>query len=520
MTVAADPTPAASSSASIRRRELPELPRAPALESKEPVPADLAEIDELIERITSEDEATRDDGVRRIAELTPRLVPAIRRRLDALATKADTGAMKLLLGDIRQKLRGERDDDPNQQAAAERDRATDYLDFVLKRPRPRDGAWKNLVTALALRRMLEHLGTTPAARGIVEVYVRFGEFMRLDAQRALARLGDRAVPALLEARRHPAEKISRWATRQLDALGRLTPGQAAQIADPQILSDVFRAWGRTRDLDAARIVISFAGSERGQLREAARQAIAMFGEAGHWQLRDAYENVVGKRAPRDWTWERTARELFGELDRLRRLEVEDLFEAGQKAQASGDLDAMRKAFDEVLARAPFFERADEMVGGYWAYGKKNADEKPSDALFALRRAERLSRGASHHDRIESLLLTMEAERLGSTGVVDRNLFKRALELDPGNARAKEALDTLSRPIARGDKKVRYSIAGGIGIAGLLGVLFVLFRPRRKADAGAPAEPKPAATEPDAAEPAVPNAVEPAVPNAAEPKTET
>jgi len=475
----AAPAPAGSAA----RRELPELPRAPALEPKEPVPADLAEVDDLLARISGEDEAGRDDGVRRIAELTPRLVPAIRRRLDGLAGKSDADAMKRLLGDIRRQVKDQRDD-TDTTADSARDRATDYLDFVMKRPRPRDPAWQNLARVLGLRRMLEQLGTTPAARGIVEVYVRFGEFLRVDSQRALARLGDRAVPALLEARRHPAEKISRWATRQLDALGRVTPGQAAQIADPSILADVLRAYGRTRDLDAARIVVSFAGSERGQLREAARQSIAMLGEAGHWQLRDAYENVVGKRAPRDWTWERTARELFGEFDRLRRAEVLDRFEEGQKAQAAGDLEKMRAAFDDVLARAPLFERADEMVGGYWEYGRRHAGDRPAEALIALRRAERLSRGAPHHDRISSLLYTLEAERLRATGIVDRNLIQRAQSLDPDNTRAKEAVAALSRPLTRGDKAVRYSIAGGIALAGLLGVLIVLFRPRKTAEAAA------------------------------------
>jgi len=469
----ATPSPPGSAA----QRQLPELPRAPPLEPKEPVPADLAEVDDLVARISGDDEAARDDGVRRIAELTPRLIPAIRRRLDGLATKSDADAMKRLLGDIRRQVKDERDD-TDAGADTARDRATDYLDFVMKRPRPRDPAWQNLVKVLALRRMLEQLGTTSAARGIVEVYVRFGEFLRVDSQRALARLGDRAVPALLEARRHPAEKISRWATRQLDALGRVTPGQSAQITDPIVLADVLRAYGRTRDLDAARIVVSFAGSERAQLREAARQSIAMLGEAGHWQLRDAYENVVGKRAPRDWTWERTARELFGEFDRLRRAEVLDRFEEGQKAQAAGDLELMRTAFDDVLARSPLFERADEMVGGYWEYGKRHAADRPAEALTALRRAERLSRGAPHHDRIASLLLTLEAERLRTTGVVDRNLIQRALSLDPDNARAKDAMAALSRPLARGDKALRYSIAGGIALAGLLGVLIVLFRPRK------------------------------------------
>jgi hypothetical protein len=467
------------------RRELPELPRAPD-ELKQATLADLGEIDELLARISGEDASARDDGVRGIVELTPRLVPAIRKRLDDLGASADKNALKQLLAETRRAAKDEpRDDTPG---AAEDKPSTgpDYLTLLVARAKPSSATWRDLVKVIALSRMLEHIGTTPAARGIIDVYVRFGDFLRIDTQRALARLADRAVPALLEARRYPSEKIAHWASRQLDMLGRAAPSQAVQIADPEVLSDVLRAYGRTHDLDAARIVVSFAGSERGQLRTAARQAIAMLGEAGHWQLRDAYEDVMGKRAPRDWTWERTARELFGELDRLRRAEVYDLFEAGQKAEAAGDLAQMRKAFDEVLVRAPFFERGDEMVGGYWEYAKKYAREKPEDAIAALRRAERLGSTGPAHDHVESLLLTLEANRLAEQHVIDRGLYRRALELDGDNARAREALTVLARPARTDDHGLRYLAAASILGAGLAGAAFVFFR--RRPEGGVKSQP--------------------------------
>ena len=472
---AAPPAAAATPS----KRELPELPKAPELQVKEPSVADISEIDELLDRIAGDQELAREEGVRAILELGPRSVPAIRRRLEAIAGNSDKGAMKTLLLAIRKRARDDTKDEVPGGPAEKPDSGPDYFKLVLADAKPSQGAWKDLVRVLALSRMLEQIGTTPAARGLVDVYVRFGDFLRIDTQKALARLGDRAVPALIETRRHQAERIGHWASRQLDMLGRAAPSQAVTIDDPAVLADVLRAYGRTKDLDAARIVISFAGSERSQLRDAARQAIGMLGEAGHWQLRDAYEDVVGKRAQRDWTWERTARELFGELDRLRRAELLSRFEAGQKAQAAGDLEAMRSAFDEVLARVPFFERADEMVGGYWEYGKKHADDRRDDAIFALRRAERLSRGAPAHDAIESLLLTLDAERLAATHVIDRSLLKRAVTLDPTNERAKKQLDALSRPRTTDTSSLRYGVAGGIALGGILGVLFVLFAGKLK-----------------------------------------
>jgi hypothetical protein len=152
---------------------------------------------------------------------------------------------------------------------------------------------------------------------------------------------------------------------------------------------------------------------------------------------------------------------------------------------------MRSAFDDVLARAPFFPHAGEMVLGYLEYGKRNADDQPEEALTALRRAERLSQGERNHDQIESLLLTLEAERLARSGVVDKNLLKRALELDPGNQRARERQNELRLPPSSGGEKRRYYVAAAVGLAGVLGVLAVLLRPRGKrektpgADAGAP-----------------------------------
>jgi hypothetical protein len=457
--------------------ELPELPRVPSLELAVPRPEDLAELDAVLARISSSDSAEREAGTREILELSPRLVAAMRRRLGTIAEQANRNAMKILLYDVRRAAREQPEDEPDDGRAEKKD-GPDYLTLLVAKPQKPESAWRDLTRVLALSRMLEHVGSTEAVRGIIEVHVRFGEFLRVDTQRALARLGDRAVPALIEARRHPTERIGKWAFRRLDAAGRAAPGQAAQIGDVQVLADVLRAYGRTKDLDAARIVVSFAGSERTQLREAARQAVAMLGESGHWQLRDAYENVVGKRAQRDWGWERTARELFGELDRLRRVEIADVFEKGLAARQKGDLEAMRVAFDQVLARSPDFQRADEMADGYFAYATQHADDQRERALLGLRRAERIGTDAARKKKIQSLLLSLEADRLGERGIADRSLLKRAIDADPDNARAREQLAELTRAPAPSDRRTRYAVAGAIGVSALLGVLFILFRPRK------------------------------------------
>lgn len=497
----AQPSPASSASASASaagpaptQRRLPELPKAPSIELPAPKPEDLARLDDHLARLTDPDPHTRDNAQREILEVETQLVPALRFRLNKIAETEDREAMKRTLQAIRQKAR----DDLRNEGKGKVE-TPDYLVMLSQYARPKERAWVAVTRAVAISRMLERIGTVEAVRGLIDVYVRYGEFLRVDTQLALARLGDKAVPALIEARRHPAEKISSWAGRQLDALGKAIPSEAVQTTDHQVLADVLRAYGRTRDLDATRIVVSFAGTERAQVREAARQAIALLGEAANWQLRDAYENVVGKRAARDWTWDRVARELFFELDRLRSAEVDELFEKGQKAAAEGDLETARAAFDQVLARSPLFERRDEMVGAYWEYGRRFGDERRGAAIDALKRAERLSEGSASFSKIQSLRLALEAEERLELGVADRTLVRKALELDPDNERAQKLAARFARPDPGSSTgySPRFTAAITIGVVSLLGVAWVLLR--RPKEAGAEGAPEAAAAPDDSTE---------------------
>ncbi len=482
---------ASSAPVAATQRRLPELPKARPLELPAPKPEELEEVERRLTALTDPDATTRDNAAREILETEARLVSAIRFRLGKIADSEDRDAMKRALLAVRREAR---DDLRDEQASEGKGKVAtpDYLQMLVQHARPKDRSWVNVTRVVALSRMLERIGTVEAVRGLIDVYARYGEFLRVDTQLALTRLGERAVPALIETRRHQAEKIANWAGRELDALGKGIPSEAVQTTDHQVLADVLRAYGRIRDPDAARIIVSFAGTERSQVREAARQAIALMGETGNWQLRDAYENVVGKRAQRDWSWERTARELFAELDRLRTAEVTDLFDAGQKAQAEGDLERMRAAFDQVLAKSPLYERRDEMIGGYWEYGRRFADDRRPAAIDALRRAERLAEGTPHQAKIASLRLTLEAQERLAAGTADRALLRRALELDADNARARKLSAQFEQPDpGDGGAGQRYIAALTIGIVSVLGIAWVLLRRGAKPPAAAvPAEPEP------------------------------
>jgi hypothetical protein len=466
-------------------RVLTTLPKPPSLDVPPPDPASIEALDTHLSHLVSHDPGVRESAVSEILEVEADRLPAIHRRLATLAESSDHEAMRDLLSQVKDKtrdaIRGEREHD--------KDAALDYLEMLESHAHPDAKTWRDLVSVVAMSRMLRQIGSVNAARELVSIYARFGEFLRIEMQRQVERMGDHAVAALIEAERHPAPKIAQWAKRQLDALGKAIPGEAVQTSDPEALADILRAYGRARDPDAARLVISFANSERTQIREAARQAVVLMGEVATWQLRDTYENVVGKKPPREWSWERTARELFGEFDRLRLAQGHALFEEGLARERSGKLDEMAALFDQVLGRSPVFEQAVEMVPGYLAYAKSHLDDAPDRATSALRRVERL---ATTNDaagkEASSLLATLEAEALFARHVADQTLVRRALDLNPGNTRARRLLDHMSRGDADGEARFhRYAAAGAVGVAAALALLFILLRKG--------AEPAPKANEP-------------------------
>ena len=496
---------------------LPELPAIPSLEVARPIPADLEEVDERLTKLCSSDAAEREAARREVLEVDAKSVDALRFRLASTAEGSKHDELKGLLLEIRKKGRDDARDEDQADGKHGRVKTPDYLEMASAHPEPHSKAWCSLISVLAESRMLAQIGTVEAVRGLIDVYVRYGEFLRVDTQLQLEALGDRAVPALIETRRHPAEKIAKWAARELDTLGKAIPSETVQTPDLQVLADVLRAYGRVRDPDSARIVVSFANSDRYQIRDASRQAIAMFGEVGAWQLRDTYEDVVGKKPPRDWNWERTARELFGEFDRLRSVEVSKLYEAGVAARERGDLEGMRKAFDQVLTRSPDYPKRTELANAYLGYAQQAVRKRPRDALAALRRVERLGKGTDVEKKATSLRLTLEAEALAATGVADRTLLARALEIDPKNQRARDELARFERGEIKAEDSSRYYAAGAIALVAIGGILVVLFRrgarrpnevtvesrPNTTIKHATIGEPNTATADPDASEPGTP-----------------
>jgi hypothetical protein len=398
-----------------------------------------------------------------------------------LAEHADKERMKRLFGDARR--------DALSRRGAQSPTASDsgVLQSLLASARPKDPTWRDCVVLAAMVRMLSACGTVDGARELVTVYAKFGEFVRVEVQQRLANMKDRALAALIEAKRHPAEKIARWSSLRLDQLGRAIPSESVRTNDYEALADILRAYGRARDPDAARIVISFANSERTQLRLAARQAIVMLGSVGLWQLRDAYEDVVGKRPRRDWTWERTARELFGEFDRLRLARVYGTFMEGLRHLEKGELEDMARSFDLVLAKDPLFEKRAQMAPGYFRLAQSLRDSKPNAALEALVRVERLSSDADLLKQVQSLASTLKAIAATSRGVVDVDRLSAAVELDPRNTLARSTLAKLQPAnLVNRYASVRWIASAVIALGGLVSVLLIWLRRPKPVEAASEA----------------------------------
>ncbi len=479
----------AASSAKAPEIPLPELPKLQPI-TLEPPAASVTEslesrLDQLSHTEAADPLAPVDLGFL-TADLNAEMVSAIARRRQALGKELNGSAASRLLDKARsagrKAIRKQRKANKKKKVKGD-EPVSDWLVFILALPKRDSQDWRDLVELYGMLRMLEHLGSTPAVREMIAHYSTFGELVRIDLQRAIGRLGHHAVAALIEAKKHEARKVRRWAQRQLDGMGRAIPGEAVSTSDPVILADVLRAFGRVRDLDATRIILSFANSDRVQLRRAARESIAAMGEPAAFHLRDAYKNLSGAKPPRSWDYRRTARELFRLHDRARLTAVYTLLRTGSNALAKGHYEEATKAFDQVLARAPLIEGRSEMAPAYLGQADSLiAKAQRPEALAALRKALRLAPDGPERPKIESRLALLEGQALVEKGTPDRFILRRAIELDPENVEAKKLLASLVEAAdARQTKSKRSLAAIVVGVIGLAAIVLLAFwrRPQTK-----------------------------------------
>lgn len=445
------------------------LPEAPSQRLRSPRPEALEAIDNLLDRLTSDSPVLRERSARALLEAKPDWVSGIARRIDRLAERADRSSLKSTLKNIRkqtkERLRAE---------TGKSGPSPDYLEMVLHYPAPDSQNWRDLTQLLALNRMLTAIASTEAAREIIRIYVRFGEAMRIDCQRQLEALGDKSLAALIETQRHQAPAIASWATKRLSLRKRVEPHQAVRTDDPQALADILVALGRQRDPESTNLLISFAGTEKAEVRTAARQAIGLLGDVGAWQLKDAYLNTTGKSPPRDWTWKRTARELFTEFDRLRLQGLYEKFAEAQAAQKAGKLEEMSAAYDAILLHNPRFVRRSEMAPGYLSYAREMLESAPEKAELAARRCERISEDEETTHQCVALHKLIEAKRLESSEVIDQGLLAQINALDPQLTDQTGRIGTADQSVNSWSDSSRFLIAASVSLLALAGAAWILF----------------------------------------------
>jgi tetratricopeptide (TPR) repeat protein len=235
------------------------------------------------------------------------------------------------------------------------------------------------------------------------------------------------------------------------------------------------------------VILSFCNSDRGQLRDASREAVAAIGEPASWQLKDVYLSLTGQKPPREWSWDRLARELFALHDRARLAEVYKLMDDGVAAAAAAKYADAIAAFDKVLARSPLFERRKEMVPTYVVRAKELEKNSCDDALAMLRKALRLDPKGDTNHGIEAEIDYLEGALSIDRGTPDKFILVRALELDPTNDRARQALASLDeQAVVRKTSTKRYLAAAGVGLSALIGML--LLARRRKTPKDLPPSP--------------------------------
>lgn len=462
---------------------LADLPHPPDFRLGSPRPQAIEAIERVLNELVAPEQHVREAAHSTLLEAKDDWVSGLARRIDRIAERADKEAMKRTLEKARERAR------ERLRAETGKTEATpDYLEILQKYPEPESQPWRDVTQLLGISRMLSAIGTTDATREIIRIYVRFGEFVRIDCQRQLESMGDLSVAALIETRRHPAPAIAEWAEKLLRLKKKLNPHDAIRTDNQVALADVLVALGRNGDPETARLLISFAGTDHAPVRKAARQGIALLGEVASWQLRDAYLNTTGRQPPRDWTWKRTARELFTEFDRLRLERIYKIYGEAKAALAAGDLQKMAQGYDQILAENPEFDGRAEMVPGYRQYAKAVASEDPDAALLALRRAHRIDPDETSRKQTEAGLLLLQAKGLKEQGFIDSELLRRA-EASSQDVRDEVLLiRTPGQGVAVWGKSSRYFVAFAVSLVALFGAGWVMLsslRSRPKEQKAAP-----------------------------------
>lgn len=420
----------------------------------------LAELTRLVTQLGSDAAAERRAAYEALTTLDAELLPAIRARVaEVVRRRPEPEAAREIFNRIRHAAGSTRADDD-----------VDIAPGVLEVLRAdRSAPVLQMVETLLLWRALERIGTFEAGQAMYPLLGLDDGVWRWEARRVVSRMGNDAMAAAIAARAHGDVDVRRWGIRAMRQLGADEPGAAVQRLDSEQLADVLRAYAMFRLQSAMRVIVSYVDSERRSVRQAARWAIEQYGASAIWILRTEYHAQIGRHAPERWGWRRVTRELYAHADAKRMEPVRRAREAGLAAMASGELDAMRGHFDEVLARAPDAEDAAPLAEGYARLAAASGDE---EGISAYRRALRLAPEHADAARWRAELAYLGARRAMTRGVLDEAQLRAVLATMPEHAGARRLLARAAPPtVTPPERPPRWALGVALSFA-LAGALLL------------------------------------------------
>ena len=425
-----------------------------------------ANLDALLARVTAESVSpeSRLSAAAEITTLSSDSVGPLQKKLAELR-KGPTGSILAVFNLLRDQTRGGINGD-----------SFDLIDALCKFPKTDGPGWKATIQIAVVLQALTNIAEPRAVRAVVEFVDSHDSAFRVEITRLLKKLGEPAIPALIESKRGSVE-VRKFANRTLESLGKRTAGDMVQVKSAVVQGDVLRAFGKNHDIEALSVVLSFVNSDRALVRQAAREALASYGQDGKWKLKEAYSNLTGQSAQEGWSSEEIARELFAAYDKVRLEEANQVLDQGLAAAKDGKREEAIAAFERALAMQPLLDRRREMIAVYIDHAQSFAENEPEKALAFYKRALRLDPDAERKAKLLAMTSYLEGKVLQRQGLADVEPFRHATELDPTLVEAQAELTRLTDIQESSRARIRRYAAGGALL--LVAIAGILLFPRRK-----------------------------------------
>jgi hypothetical protein len=425
-----------------------------------------AALQTLLEQLVSTDENMRRAAARAVEALGSEATPAMADELARLRPGRPVTEVTALLARARN--------------APDAGDGLDRLNGVLNlRPETSGPAYAQTVVTLCLIRSLALTATPDAVATFAPVALDAHGAFAADVTRHLTALGERATAGLVLMTRGRSAGASRWATSELELLGTRTPGDAVQTKSKEVLAEVLTAYGTVHDPDALSVVMSFINADRRLVRDAARSALAGYGDLAVPRLRESYGLLLGEAAPPDGSASWLRKNLFEALDRVRLEDVDARVRAGEALAEAGNFAQAVSDFDDVLARQPDWNRKSELVPAYVFDAKSLVSTDPKGAASLFEKALALDPQGPRSAQIKAALAVIEGTSLVARGIEDEEPFRRALTLDPGNAAATAQLLRMADQTRERKQLWKQRFVEACSALALLSALVLFAGPRRR-----------------------------------------